>query len=68
MWFDPNKHVFFSLHEPPSAPQDHSDIRYAVAGHSAYSMLAQVQRDMRTSKYAEKWAPYLRTGSGKYGR
>eukprot|EP00438_Fugacium_kawagutii_P005568 Skav226952 [mRNA] locus=scaffold2024:181548:184649:- [translate_table: standard] len=41
--------------------QDHSDIRYAVAGHSAYSMLAQVQRDMRTSKYAENWAPYLRT-------
>lgn len=40
--------------------QDHSDIRYAVAGHSAYSMLAQVQRDMRTSKYAENWAPYLR--------
>lgn len=42
--------------------KDRSDIRYAVAGHSAYSMLAQVQREMRTCKFAGNWTPYLRTG------
>ena len=41
--------------------KDRSDIRYAVAGHSAYSMLAQVQREMRTCKFAGNWTPYLRT-------
>ena len=44
--------------------QEQSDVRYAVAGHSAYSMLAQVQRDMRSSKHAETWSPYLRKLSG----
>ena len=43
---------------------DQSDVRYTVAGHSAYSMLAQVQRDMRGSKHAENWSPYLRKLSG----